>query len=180
MLTQIAKYDQEDTFADIDMKDFLIREVPKCFCQDPYEGVYSCEGLCGMPLTCGYHSCTSVCHGGQCGPCLLSPELITTCVCGQMESRNIPFARENCTDPTDTCSGICEKQLPCGLHFCKINCHEGMGPPCDVLLSFKWCCKKASSWSANSSLQTKAKVKFEGFLLGTDLKEKFRVQALHK
>ena len=61
-----------------------------------------------------------------------------------MESKNILFAREHCTDPIDTCSAICEKQLSCGLHFCKLNCHDGMCPPCDELQSVKCRCKKAS------------------------------------
>lgn len=37
--------------------------------------------------------------------------------------------RESCTDDIPTCQAICGKQLPCGIHHCKKQCHQG---PCTL------------------------------------------------
>ncbi|KAJ6826920.1 NF-X1-type zinc finger protein NFXL1 [Iris pallida] len=93
------------------------------------DGVFSCGSRCGRTLSCGNHQCRETCHPGPCGECELSPGKVRTCCCGKTE---LGQERKSCLDPVPTCSGTCDKMLPCGAHRCKETCHEGACPPCLV------------------------------------------------
>lgn len=57
-------------------------------------------------LSCGNHSCTSVCHAGSCSRCDMSPQQVSTCPCG---SKSIVGLRQSCLDPIITCKNVCNK-----------------------------------------------------------------------
>ncbi|KAJ4792936.1 NF-X1 type zinc finger family protein [Rhynchospora pubera] len=92
-------------------------------------GVFFCDLVCGRKLACGNHTCSDSCHPGPCGECEFVPTKIKTCHCGKTP---LEKERESCLDPIPTCSEVCAKALPCGIHFCKDTCHEGDCPPCLV------------------------------------------------
>lgn len=73
--------------------------------------MYCCENVCDKVLDCGNHNCKEICHPDECGPCVLKPETITHCCCGQTV---ITIKRENCLDPIPTCDKQCCKRLKCG------------------------------------------------------------------
>ncbi|KAG8076244.1 hypothetical protein GUJ93_ZPchr0006g43101 [Zizania palustris] len=93
------------------------------------DGVFSCNEVCNQKLACGNHACRDVCHPGPCGDCELMPGKVTTCHCGKTR---LPEKRASCLDPIPTCDKVCDKKLPCGVHRCKVTCHEGECPPCVV------------------------------------------------
>lgn len=93
------------------------------------DGVFSCSDVCGHHLPCGNHDCQDVCHPGPCGDCELVPAKVTTCHCGKTKLQE---KRVSCLDPIPTCDKVCDKMLPCGVHRCKVTCHEGECPPCFV------------------------------------------------
>ncbi|VVA90693.1 unnamed protein product [Arabis nemorensis] len=131
----------------------------KCFCKKKVEtvicgdmnvkgelkaedGVYSCSFNCEMPLGCGNHFCSEVCHPGPCGDCDLLPSRVKTCYCGK--TRIEEQTRRSCLDPIPSCSNICRKLLPCGLHTCNEVCHAGDCPPCLVQVNQKCRCGSTS------------------------------------
>ncbi|KAM0823928.1 hypothetical protein ACQ4PT_070546 [Festuca glaucescens] len=93
------------------------------------DGVFSCSEACGHDLACGNHACQDACHPGPCGECQLVPGKVTTCHCGKTRLQE---KRASCLDPIPTCDKVCDKKLPCGVHRCKVTCHEGQCPPCSV------------------------------------------------
>ncbi|KAJ3694862.1 hypothetical protein LUZ60_000239 [Juncus effusus] len=101
------------------------------------KGVFSCNSVCGMKLNCGNHNCRESCHPGPCGDCKLLPSNIKTCHCGKTPLEN---PRNSCLDPIPTCSQVCNKLLPCGTHYCKDMCHEGICSPCMVKVDQKCRC----------------------------------------
>lgn len=85
-------------------------------------------------LKCGNHRCEQSCHPGECQPCSLLPESVTTCPCGKAplsELQDPDHPRESCLDTVPTCDAICDKPLKCGpkdaAHTCAMVCHSG---PC--------------------------------------------------
>ncbi|CAA0806864.1 NF-X1-type zinc finger protein NFXL1 [Striga hermonthica] len=104
-------------------------------------GVFSCGSVCENKLDCGNHVCQEMCHPGSCGECELLPTRIKTCCCGKT---NLTEDRQSCLDPIPTCSKICQKILPCGLHRCENVCHSGTCPPCHVLVAQKCRCGSTS------------------------------------
>lgn len=94
---------------------------------------YACGEVCGRQLSCGNHVCERTCHQGECEPCVLSPDAVTTCACGKTaldpEQR---AARVSCMDPIPGCGQLCGKELGCLQgHKCKDRCgHEGECRPC--------------------------------------------------
>lgn len=104
---------------------------------DVESGVFSCNLTCQKLLSCGNHLCDKVCHPGTCGECDLLPGSIKTCYCGKM---NLMEERQKCLDPIPTCSQVCDKLLPCGIHFCQEMCHAGICPPCMVTVAQKCRC----------------------------------------
>ncbi|XP_008649308.1 NF-X1-type zinc finger protein NFXL1 [Zea mays] len=101
------------------------------------DGVFSCNEVCGRTLACGNHACKDMCHPGPCGECELMPWKVSTCHCGKTR---LLERRASCLDTIPTCDKICDKKLPCGVHKCKVNCHEGECPPCLVLVEQKCRC----------------------------------------
>ncbi|CAN7040090.1 unnamed protein product, partial [Brassica oleracea var. botrytis] len=106
------------------------------------DGVYSCNLNCGKPLGCGNHFCSEVCHPGPCGDCDLLPSRVKTCYCGK--TRLEVQTRQSCLDPIPSCSNLCSKLLPCGLHTCNEVCHSGDCPPCLVQVNQKCRCGSTS------------------------------------
>ncbi|KAF9589493.1 hypothetical protein IFM89_024764 [Coptis chinensis] len=105
------------------------------------DGVFSCNSACGRSLSCGNHVCGNTCHPGPCGECELMPSRIKTCYCGKTE---LEKERSSCLDAIPTCSQICGKLLPCGLHHCKELCHVGDCAPCMVTVSQSCRCGSCS------------------------------------
>ncbi|MFS7909372.1 putative chromatin regulator C2H2 family [Helianthus anomalus] len=106
------------------------------------DGIFSCSLPCGKPLACGNHVCKETCHPGVCRECDLLPARVKTCSCGKTSS--LKEERHSCLDPIPTCPQICDKPLPCGLHGCKVTCHPGPCPPCQVLVTQKCRCGSTS------------------------------------
>ncbi|CAN6981135.1 unnamed protein product [Brassica rapa subsp. trilocularis] len=106
------------------------------------DGVYSCNLICGKGLGCGNHLCSEVCHAGPCGDCDLLPSRVKTCYCGK--KRLEEHIRESCLEPVPSCSNICLKLLPCGLHTCAEVCHGGDCAPCLVQVNQKCRCGSTS------------------------------------
>ncbi|ESQ33711.1 hypothetical protein EUTSA_v10006632mg [Eutrema salsugineum] len=105
------------------------------------DGVFSCNLNCEKDLECGNHSCPEVCHPGPCGDCDFRPSRIKTCYCGKT---GLQEERWSCLDPIPSCSNICSKRLPCGLHNCSETCHAGDCPPCLVQVRQKCRCGSTS------------------------------------
>ena len=104
-------------------------------------GVFSCGSTCGNKLACGNHICIETCHSGSCAECPLLPTNVKTCFCGKTR---LGEERLSCLDPIPTCSQVCGKTLPCGMHHCKMTCHDGDCSPCSVLVSQKCRCGSTS------------------------------------
>ncbi|XP_061340039.1 NF-X1-type zinc finger protein NFXL1-like [Gastrolobium bilobum] len=105
------------------------------------DGVFSCGSNCGKKLSCGNHICSEICHPGSCGECELLPSRVKTCPCGRTRLED---ERQSCLDAIPTCSQVCGKLLPCGMHNCIETCHVGECPPCLVLVSQKCRCGSTS------------------------------------
>lgn len=105
------------------------------------DGVFSCDSICGKKLRCGNHVCNEICHPGSCGECELLPGMIKTCYCGKT---SLEDERKSCLDPIPTCSQVCGKRLPCGVHHCEERCHAGNCARCTVLVTQKCRCGSTS------------------------------------
>ncbi|KAL0280164.1 UNVERIFIED_CONTAM: hypothetical protein PYX00_001538 [Menopon gallinae] len=91
----------------------------KMSCMSPE---WQCNKVCGTPFSCGFHSCTVICHSGGCGDCPRSQK--RACPCGKSEFQ-LP-----CTEDVPTCNETCGKSLECGVHFCSQKCHKGSCGTC--------------------------------------------------
>ncbi|KAJ6373772.1 hypothetical protein OIU78_029455 [Salix suchowensis] len=105
------------------------------------DGVFSCNATCGKMLDCGNHMCDETCHPGPCGDCELMPARVGSCHCGKT---SLQEERKSCLDPIPTCTQICGKSLPCGMHRCKGVCHSGDCAPCLVSVTQKCRCGSTS------------------------------------
>ncbi|XP_066286715.1 NF-X1-type zinc finger protein NFXL1-like [Branchiostoma lanceolatum] len=102
-----------------------------CFCGkvedpefDPWLVPHSCGQTCSRALQpeCG-HNCLLLCHPGPCPPC---PQMVkSACYC-----RKKPPEPRRCAAREWSCSQVCGRRLPCGLHTCGQACHAGDCPPC--------------------------------------------------
>ncbi|XP_043669081.1 protein shuttle craft isoform X1 [Vespula pensylvanica] len=126
-------------------------------CQSNISSTYSCEDTCEKLLDCGNHKCKKTCHPNSCEPCALTPEKITTCYCGRTP---LSDKRTTCLDPIPTCEEICSKRLNCGQpsnpHTCKIKCHQGDCPECDLTTDVKCRCGNMDREIPCKDLTTKA------------------------
>nr|XP_057916740.1 transcriptional repressor NF-X1 [Doryrhamphus excisus] len=89
-----------------------------------------CDKECGVPLNCGQHLCTQVCHSGACQPCQLQVQQV--CYCG-VTTREAPCGTDK--DAFDgsgnfPCQKTCAKMLDCDAHQCQQPCHRGSCSPC--------------------------------------------------
>ncbi|XP_050250780.1 NF-X1-type zinc finger protein NFXL2 [Quercus robur] len=76
---------------------------------------FSCDNLCGNPLSCGNHYCTKTCHA-------LKNLSATT------------FKKER-SNSCEECHLPCQKERrPTCSHPCPLPCHPGDCPPCKVLV----------------------------------------------
>ncbi|KAK3035774.1 hypothetical protein RJ639_033503 [Escallonia herrerae] len=105
------------------------------------DGLFTCTSPCDKKLGCGNHVCRETCHPGPCGDCATLPQKVKTCYCGKTSLKE---ERQSCLDPIPTCSQICDKTLPCGLHRCKEVCHAGACASCPVLVTQKCRCGSSS------------------------------------
>ncbi|XP_016842506.1 protein shuttle craft isoform X1 [Nasonia vitripennis] len=119
--------------------------------------MYSCENVCNKVLDCGNHKCKEICHPGQCGPCVLKPETVKHCCCGQTL---LTDKRESCLDPIATCDKVCSKRLRCGQpsnpHTCQANCHKDDCPECELITKVKCRCGYMDKEIPCRELTTKA------------------------
>lgn len=100
---------------------------------------FVCGKVCGKTLRCGVHTCTLVCHDGECPPCPTDPACVHTCPCGAEE---LAVVRHACTDPIPQCGRVCNKLLACGQHRCQLTCHGGDCPACEVRVDVSCRCRK--------------------------------------
>lgn len=132
------------------------KEIQKCFCgscseeKDCGTGIwndkdlerhYSCHNICGKLLECGSHSCSKVCHPGDCGPCTRTPVSPTRCACGK-SLVDIP-KRQSCQDPLPVCSQICDRVLDCMVHSCEDTCHDSPCKPCNKFIDLPCRCGRS-------------------------------------
>jgi transcriptional repressor NF-X1 len=110
-------------------------------CTEETAGVtnYSCNQVCDKLKDCGRHSCTDLCHSGECSKCNLTIDCVTTCPCGKTPLEKLYEGdgieeRKSCLDPVPTCSMTCNSKLSCGpqsnTHKCVVLCHIGQCPVC--------------------------------------------------
>ncbi|XP_008191258.2 NF-X1-type zinc finger protein NFXL1 [Tribolium castaneum] len=85
---------------------------------------WSCGGPCGKLLTCQKHSCSEVCHPGDCKPC--PKKSLQKCLCKTSQKLR------DCATPIWQCDRVCNKPLQCGNHSCSIVCHEGICDSCPL------------------------------------------------
>ncbi|XP_073823676.1 nuclear transcription factor, X-box binding stc isoform X2 [Musca autumnalis] len=120
--------------------------------------VYSCGKPCGKDLSCGNHKCNQCCHAGECKPCKMSPDLVTSCPCGKMPI--VAEQRKSCLDPIPVCEGVCGKTLKCGKatnpHHCTFKCHSGNCPPCNKQTAVKCRCGHMDQMIKCRQLSTRA------------------------
>ncbi|KAI5686069.1 NFX1 type zinc finger [Leishmania braziliensis] len=103
------------------------------------ETKFFCGSVCGKTLRCGQHTCTLLCHDGQCPPCPTDPSSVHTCPCGASELETV---RHTCTDPIPQCGRVCHKLLSCGQHRCQLTCHPGACPLCELRVDVSCRCRK--------------------------------------
>ncbi|XP_030377679.1 protein shuttle craft [Scaptodrosophila lebanonensis] len=119
---------------------------------------YSCSKPCGKDLACGNHKCKDSCHAGNCRPCKLSPEQVSSCPCGKVEVP--PKQRTSCLDAVPTCEGVCGKTLRCGKpahpHQCASKCHLGQCPPCNKQTAVRCRCGHMDQMIKCRQLSTRA------------------------
>ncbi|KAG2458454.1 transcriptional repressor NF-X1 [Polypterus senegalus] len=108
-------------------------------CTDP---IPSCGKTCGKPLLCGtddsIHTCESLCHENECGPC--SQMSTIKCKCG-FKTKDIPCASiQNEVDLTFSCDRRCNKKKSCGRHKCNELCCVDKEHKCSLICGYKLNC----------------------------------------
>ncbi|KAL4079530.1 hypothetical protein J3A83DRAFT_1117042 [Scleroderma citrinum] len=133
------------------------KQVPTtywCFCyrtSNPSPPRMSTPHSCALPCSrprlsgCG-HPCPLPCHPGPCPPCRITVR--KSCFCGK-SSRNIgckdagnPASSDGSQQGWFSCTDICNQSLSCknASHKCKLPCHPGPCPPCEVTEEIRcWC-----------------------------------------
>ncbi|XP_030441971.1 NF-X1-type zinc finger protein NFXL2 [Syzygium oleosum] len=77
--------------------------------------LFSCDNLCGNPLSCGNHYCTKTCHA--------------------LKSRSSTSSTIRGGESCEECTLPCQKErTPECLHPCPLRCHPGECAPCKVLV----------------------------------------------
>lgn len=80
-----------------------------------------CQYPCQKPRPCGHPITYHTCHYGECPPCVYLTSKL--CACGKTMIENV-----KCFSNVVLCGKKCKKQMSCGLHACKRECHNG---PCE-------------------------------------------------
>ncbi|XP_028973610.1 NF-X1-type zinc finger protein NFXL1 [Esox lucius] len=80
-------------------------------------GPFSCQRVCGRPLTCGNHSCSKECH-------------------------RVTTAKLQVGSECELCEEGCVKPRPPACpHLCPLPCHPGPCPPCQQMIRQRCHCK---------------------------------------
>ncbi|XP_041040209.1 transcriptional repressor NF-X1 isoform X1 [Carcharodon carcharias] len=106
------------------------------------ESIPSCGKTCGKPLPCGsddsIHTCSNLCHEGECGPCAGTSTV--SCRCG-FKKKDVPCV--NITKEADLlflCDKRCNKKRSCGRHKCNEVCCVDTEHKCLLLCGRKLNC----------------------------------------
>lgn len=105
-----------------------------------YEAEHICMKICGRPLKCGLHNCSSLCHKGPCPGCLEGVFEDISCACG----RTVLQAPQPCGTTSPECTFDCIHQPACGHPAAKHLCHPESDPcpKCTFLTKKKCICGK--------------------------------------
>ncbi|XP_046880248.1 transcriptional repressor NF-X1 [Hypomesus transpacificus] len=89
-----------------------------------------CDTVCGATLNCSQHTCSQVCHNGQCQPCQLQVQQV--CYCGVVTREVLCGTDKEAFDSSGhfSCQKPCGKMLECEAHRCQQVCHPGPCQPC--------------------------------------------------
>lgn len=92
--------------------------------------VLQCDKVCGAFLNCAKHTCTQVCHSGECQPCQLQVQQV--CYCGVTTRKVLCGTDKDGFDGSGhfSCEKLCGKMLNCEAHRCQQVCHRGQCQPC--------------------------------------------------
>ncbi|XP_069047165.1 transcriptional repressor NF-X1 isoform X2 [Lepisosteus oculatus] len=87
-----------------------------------------CSEVCEELLNCGKHTCTQVCHAGNCPPCQL--QVTQVCYCGAVSREVLCGTDKDNFDGSGhfSCQKLCGKKLDCEIHWCSQLCHP---QPCE-------------------------------------------------
>ncbi|XP_043545901.1 transcriptional repressor NF-X1 isoform X1 [Chiloscyllium plagiosum] len=106
------------------------------------DSIPSCGKTCGKPLPCGsdgsIHTCSNLCHEGECGPC--AGISTVNCRCG-FKKQDVPCV--NITKEADLlflCDKRCNKKRSCGRHKCNEICCVDTEHKCLLLCGRKLNC----------------------------------------
>ncbi|KAK6632452.1 hypothetical protein RUM44_007494 [Polyplax serrata] len=92
--------------------------------------VVVCNEICGKELNCLIHTCSKMCHIGDCEEC--SQIVVQECYC-QRNQQEVKCTIEVIGCDKYSCGNICEKNLSCGNHKCPVVCHKGECPGCQSM-----------------------------------------------
>ncbi|KAK9499783.1 hypothetical protein O3M35_002755 [Rhynocoris fuscipes] len=82
----------------------------------------SCGNICKKELPCKKHSCSELCHSGECPPC--QQQSLVKCQCG------VKTKLTKCSESSWKCDKVCGKPYSCGFHYCEEICQQGNCGPC--------------------------------------------------
>ncbi|KAF5336563.1 hypothetical protein D9611_006507 [Ephemerocybe angulata] len=112
----------------------------------------SCGTVCGKLMSCGFHHCESLCHGGDCGTC--------TAPCGK--ARKLCFPNHHpCTRPchapsacpeTEPCEAIITITCPCGRIKQAVQCGRRVSHPSGHQVTAPKCINECSIAKRNARL----------------------------
>lgn len=88
---------------------------------------WKCGKPCQRLLSCGQHTCPSVCHA-VCKKC--PKTALKSCLCGKAK------LERDCSEDFWTCDNPCTGRFDCGKHVCTRGCHDG---PCGHCTQPKTC-----------------------------------------
>ncbi|XP_059471098.1 protein shuttle craft-like [Neocloeon triangulifer] len=100
---------------------------------------FLCDSTCDKLLSCGRHNCQLECHVGSCGECLEAIDL--ECMCGRTKEEVLCKDAPKGDIKNYSCKQACGKDLECGNHKCKEECHSGDCPPCPLLPEINTTCQ---------------------------------------
>lgn len=119
------------------------KQIPKanratCWCgktvnPEPNElNPNSCGQTCNAKIC--PHGCSKICHLGPHPDC--TRMLTIDCHCGKSQELITCFQRKNYKKGY-SCTTVCDKLLPCGIHRCKKKCHSDFCGPCPEKIKSK-------------------------------------------
>jgi hypothetical protein len=97
-----------------------------CFCGKTSD-TQKCKDKCGRKLRGCDHTCSLICHPGECERCPRTQK--RSCFCGDLEYSS------RCVDPVVSCGGVCQRILNCKICSCEDECHKGDCRVCSKTVS---------------------------------------------